>query len=189
MTLKRAVSSPAHRTRPWDPARKRLETSGNKGAGPPSSPPRKPWPFRVPRVSRKDLRPPTSQLYTLPPNPRKHLQPRPCLAASRPPEVTHRKRLSSHGGGEGRWRRPAAGEERGHGGPRRPDSCGMAASPHTFSSRLLTGTAPALGRDCGKILIFLPRAGPRFRPAATLGALGEVGWVPVGGSELWSSLQ
>lgn len=146
MTLKRAVSSPAHRTRPWDPARKRLETSGNKGAGPPSSPPRKPWPFRVPRVSRKDLRPPTSQLYTLPPNPRKHLQPRPCLAASRPPEVTHRKRLSSHGGGEGRWRRPAAGEERGHGGPR--GAAGLVRYGRIPAHSLLTPPDRLGGRMC-----------------------------------------
>ncbi|XP_059988856.1 protoheme IX farnesyltransferase, mitochondrial [Lagenorhynchus albirostris] len=69
------------------------------------------------------------------------LRPQPSTSASRPPEVTNRKLpLLSRGAGKRRWRRPAAGEERGrgdHGGP--PDLCVMAASPHTLSSRVMTG--------------------------------------------------
>lgn len=63
----------------------------------------------------------------------------------------------------------------------------MAASPHTFSSRLLTGIVRSVGHDFGKVL-FLARALPWFRLAATLGALGEVGWAPVGGCDLGNSL-
>lgn len=63
----------------------------------------------------------------------------------------------------------------------------MATSPHTLSSRLLTGIARAVGHDFGRVL-FLPRAALWFRLAATLGALGEVGWAPVGGCDLGSSL-
>lgn len=127
-------------------------------------------------------------------SPRKHLRPRPsaqgallCSAVFLIPAVAPRFRLAPagsdepdaslfpRGGGEGRWRRPAAGEERGHGVPRgRLDSCVMAASPQTLSSRLLTGTAPHLGHGLGGILFSLPRATPWFRLSATLGALGEV---------------
>lgn len=59
----------------------------------------------------------------------------------------------------------------------------MAASPHTLSSRFLTGIARAVGHDFGRVL-FLTRATLWFRLAATLGALGEVGWAPVGGCDL-----
>lgn len=114
----------------------------------------------------------------------------PYRSTARSPEVTRRKCSLPTGGGEGRWRRPAAGEERGHGAAgERPDSRVMASSPHTLSSRLLTGTARALGHDFGKILLFLSRVTPWFRLAATLGALGEVGWAPVRGRDLCSSLK
>ena len=125
-----------------------------------------------------------------------------CSAASLIPAVAPRFRLVPagsdepdaslfpRGGGEGRWRRPAAGEERGHGVPRgRLDSCVMAASPQTLSSRLLTGTAPHLGHGLGGILFSLPRATPWFRLSATLGALGEVGWGIGEGSDLRGGLK
>ncbi|TKC53187.1 hypothetical protein EI555_006687, partial [Monodon monoceros] len=87
------------------------------------------------------------------------LRPQPSTSASRPPEVTTRKLpLLSRGAGKRRWRRPATGEERGRGDPGGPpDSCVMAASPHTLSSRVMTGTAPVLGHHFGGIFFFLPR--------------------------------
>lgn len=116
----------------------------------------------------------------------KNLQAQSFPSASCPQEVTNRKLRSSLGGGEETWRRPAAGEVRGHADSReRLDSSIMAASPHALSSRLLTGTASAIG----KVLFFLHRATPWFRPAATLGALGEVGLAPVRGCDLWSGLK
>ena len=125
-----------------------------------------------------------------------------CPAVSLTPAAALRFRLEPAGsdepnaslfpwrGGEGRWRRPATGEERGHGAPRgRLDSCVMAASPHTLSSRLRTGTAPHLGHGFGGILFSLPRATPWFRLSATLGALGEVGWGIGEGSDLRGCLK
>nr|CAI9701090.1 unnamed protein product [Rangifer tarandus platyrhynchus] len=76
--------------------------------------------------------------------------------------------LFPRGGGEGRWRRPAAGEERGHGAPRgRLDSCVMAASPHTLSSRLLTGWG-------GGCIWYLERRATRQSPCRFLHLLRNV---------------
>lgn len=121
------------------------------------------------------------------------------LSFSEPPAGSDAPETSiPQGGGEGRWRRPVAGEERGHGDPEELlDWSVMAASPHSLSSRLLTGIAPAVEHGSGKVLFCHVRHGSscRLQPWEPLGrSAGHQWWdVTFGvarsdeGSELRSS--